>query len=59
LPHHNPDFSAAYRGGMASDAREDVNLDDGGIAATGRLPIHRQSARQHAKFWEKIAGLGI
>jgi hypothetical protein len=29
LPHHNPDFSAAYRRGMASDAREDVNLDDG------------------------------
>jgi hypothetical protein len=30
----------------------------GGIAAIGWLQIHRQFARQQAKFWEKITGSG-
>jgi hypothetical protein len=27
--HHNPDFSFVYRRGMASQAAQDVNLDNG------------------------------
>jgi hypothetical protein len=29
LPHHNPDYRAVYRGGMASEGRPNVNLDNG------------------------------
>jgi hypothetical protein len=46
LPQHNLDFSAVYRRGMASQARDDVNLDDGPIAVNGSLLMHRdRSAR--------------
>jgi hypothetical protein len=36
LPHHNPDFSAVYRRGMASEARGDVNCDDGPDGGEGQ-----------------------
>src|SRR5258708_35073494 len=36
LPHLSPDFSAVYRRGMASQARADVNLDDGAVVGGSR-----------------------
>jgi hypothetical protein len=39
LPHHNPDLLAAYRRGMASQARDDVNLDDGRVTQTATTGV--------------------
>src|ERR1700733_1530437 len=52
---HSPDFSAVYRRGMASQARADVNLDDGAAVGGGR----RQAGQAPIKFSGKGAFLVI